>query len=254
MTDTAIALLGKELNNRVSSYQKRPGITQILAPFYHDDGDMHEVFISDAPRPGSWILSDFGMTLMRLSYTFDTLSEGREELVRTIATENGLSLVDGVLQAETSPATVFFDFMGMTRAITQIAALKYQKTHRSASTFIEDVLGELMEKLSGFAPSRDFLPIEDRDDLTVDIRIPARRPIFIYAARENQRYLRAGLTCSQLRQLGVDFRSLILVEDQGDFSSVNWKTVTNIVDKQFVGKSEILAVAPEYVKREVAAA
>jgi len=36
------ALLSAEMNNRVSSFQKRPGLLQIIAPFYHDDGDMRK--------------------------------------------------------------------------------------------------------------------------------------------------------------------------------------------------------------------
>jgi len=247
-----IAILGHELNNRISSLEKRPGITQILAPFYYDDGDMQEVYIIEGAGPGTWILSDFGMTLMRLSYTFDTLQEGRQALIEKIVVENGLRLIDGRIEVEANPKTLFYNYMDMNRAISQISGLRYQKQHRTVSTFLEDVLDGLMERLSPYHPTRDYYPIKDRDDLRVDINLPMKKPFFIYAAREDERYLRAGLTCSQLTVLGVRFRSIILIESEQTISSANWKSVTNIVDKQFVGETEILSAVPDYIAREIA--
>lgn len=251
MTD-AIALLSGELNQRVSSFEKRPGVVQVVAPFYHDDGDMQEVFVTQGEFPNTWVLSDYGMTLLRLSYTFDNLSEGREVMARKIAAENGLDLVEGVLRVVSNRETLFFNFMALQRAITQIMAIKFQKSRRTASSFYEDVRRELAEALAQWKPQFDYHPLQGRDDLVIDIQISARRPIFICTAREDQRYLRAGLTCSQLVQHGLSFRSLILVEDEKAIAMPNWRTVTNIVDKQYIGKDEILREVPAFVKREVA--
>lgn len=248
-----VEILGRELNNRISSLEKRPGIVQILAPFYHEDGDMQEIYIKEGERPDTWILSDFGMTLMRLSYTFDSLNDSRQALIERMVDENGLRLVEDRIEVETNAKSLFYDYMNMNRAISQISALKYQRHRRVASMFMEDVLGALMDKLSTYNPIRDYCPIEDRDDLRVDINLPIpQKPFFIYAAREDQRYLRAGLTCSELRTLGVRFRSIILLESEKTISLANWKSVTNIVDKQFVGQTEILSRLPEYIEREIA--
>jgi|GEM_PF-2873285 hypothetical protein len=248
----AIALLSGELNQRVSSFEKRPGVLQIVAPFYHDDGDMQEVFVTPGEFSNTWVLSDYGMTLLRLSYTFDNLSEGRDALIKKIASENGLDLVDGVLRVVSKRESLFFDFMAIQRAITQIMALKFQKSRRTTSSFYEDVRSELAVALAPWKPQFDYHPLHERDDLVIDIQISARRPIFICAAREDHRYLRAGLTCSQLIQHGLSFRSLILVEDEKAIALPNWRTVTNIVDKQYIGKDEILREVPIFVKREVA--
>jgi hypothetical protein len=251
MTDP-IALLSGELNQRVSSFEKRPGVLQVVAPFYHDDGDMQEVFVFPGELSNTWVLSDSGMTLLRLSYTFDSLSEGREALVRKIASENGLLLIEGALRVVSTRETLFFDFMALERAITQIMAIKFQKNRRTASAFYDEVRSELADALAPWKPQFDYQPLPGRDDLVIDIQIAARRPIFICSAREDQRYLRAGLTCSQLVQHGLSFRSLILVEDEKAITMANWRTVTNIVDKQYIGKDEILREVPAFVKREVA--
>jgi len=131
-------------------------------------------------------------------------------------------------------------------------ALKFQKTRKSASTFYDDVRRNLIENLAPWNPQFDYLPISNRDDLIVDIYIESKRPIYIYAARDDQRYLRAGITCAQFVQHGLPFRSLLLVEDEKAISLANWKTVTNIVDKQFIGTDDILKSVPDFVRREVA--
>jgi hypothetical protein len=247
-----VSLLGRELNNRVSSFEKRPGITQILAPFYHDDGDMLEIFAVGNGGSDSAILTDFGMTLMRLSYTFDSLSDGKDDLVQTIIRENGLELDGENIKVTVGKNDLFFGYMAMNRAITQISALKFQKTFRTQSTFIDDVITGILESLAKYSPVKDYIPIPDRDDLVVDLEIPDAKPFFIYAARDDGRYLRSGITCASLARLGVKFRSLVLIEDQENISPKNWKTVTNIVDKQYIGKSQILSSVPEYIQESLA--
>ena len=112
-----IATLNAELNNRIASVERRPGILQIIAPYYHSDGDMHEVYLVRNMGTGEWSLSDLGQTLMRLSYTFDTLSDGRDALVQNIVAENGLAVSGtGIIEAPVNSGTVFYRFMGMERA------------------------------------------------------------------------------------------------------------------------------------------
>lgn len=248
-----IKILNSELNDRVRSFQKRPGITQILAPFYHNDGDMHEVFIQKGEQAGTWMISDFGMTMMKLSYSYDSLSDGRETLVQTLATENGLTYEHGALRISSSEDSLFFAFMGMQRAISQIMSLSFQKQIRTSSTFIQEIVEALMDKLADLNPQKDYLPVNNREDLLVDICIPSQRPIFIFPVRDDARYLRAGLTCSQLKDLKVKSKSLVLIEDDRAIKQPNFKTVTNLVDKQLFGKDSILNFAPEFVRNEIGA-
>jgi hypothetical protein len=58
-------------NINLSFREKRPGIYKILAPFFYEDGDMYDIFIQKQPSvEGLLRISDFGLTLMKLLYTF----------------------------------------------------------------------------------------------------------------------------------------------------------------------------------------
>ncbi len=79
--------LRAQFNDRVEFREKRPGIEQLIAPLYYEDGDMVDIFI-ELPRHGSQRvrICDFGMTMMRLfkrevvaSLFYETLQEFVEE-------------------------------------------------------------------------------------------------------------------------------------------------------------------------------
>jgi hypothetical protein len=250
-----IATLNAELNNRIASVERRPGILQIIAPYYHSDGDMHEVYLVRDTDTGEWRLSDLGQTLMRLSYTFDMLSDGRDALVQNIVAENGLAVSGaGMIEAPVNSGSVFYRFMGMERAISQIMSIQYQQSNRQSSRFIEDVYATIRECLPELHIERDYVPVKSREDLTVDIKIAAEaRPFFVYAAKSDSQYLRAGISCSELSKLKVKFRSVVIIEDNGKISPQNWKTVTNIVSKQCIGTASLHGEFLDYIRDESAA-
>ena len=60
------------------SYERRPGIYQLIVPILHEDGDMVDIYLQDSPRgPGDVRICDFELTLMRLSYTHDINTDAR---------------------------------------------------------------------------------------------------------------------------------------------------------------------------------
>ena len=120
MMDEARDLLTKVLDQPITFHEKRPGIMQIFGPFYHDDGDMLDIFITEGPTPGRWTLSDFGMTMMRLSYSIDVLPPCGEALIEAIACDNGITFKDGILTVETAPDSLSRYFLGMISAIASI--------------------------------------------------------------------------------------------------------------------------------------
>lgn len=55
--------------NIIDFREKRPGIFKVLLPFFHEDGDMYDVFIEEI---NDYIrISDYGLTMMKLSYNFE---------------------------------------------------------------------------------------------------------------------------------------------------------------------------------------
>ena len=64
------------LNGRTAAgfdiYPRREGAYQLIIPICHEDGDMVDVYLQESPRGEAYIrICDFGMALMRLSYSYD---------------------------------------------------------------------------------------------------------------------------------------------------------------------------------------
>ena len=72
-------VLKEQFNSRVDFKEKRPGIMQLIAPFYHEDGDMVDIFLTETPS-GKIQVCDYGMTLMRLSYSYELDTPNKERI------------------------------------------------------------------------------------------------------------------------------------------------------------------------------
>ena len=84
-----LTYIKSNFNGRVSIKEKRPGIYQLLLPIYHEDGDMVDLFIKQKDK-NKYTLCDFGLTLQRLSYTYDIDTENKESILQRILAENSL--------------------------------------------------------------------------------------------------------------------------------------------------------------------
>ncbi len=78
---TGLDLLNEQFNGRVAFRERRPGVVQVLAPLFHEDGDMVDIFL-DEPANGSGKvrIGDHGLTLMRLIYSFDLDTENKQRI------------------------------------------------------------------------------------------------------------------------------------------------------------------------------
>ncbi len=108
----AVELLREQFNSHVALREKRPGVLQLVAPLFHEDGDMMDIFLNvpanDNTTPLQNIrISDHGLTLMRLSYTFDIDTPNKEKIFHRILAENGVSEENGEFFLEAPPASLY---------------------------------------------------------------------------------------------------------------------------------------------------
>ena len=85
----AVEILREQFNSHVAVREKRPGVLQLVAPLFHEDGDMMDIFLdvpkNGAPSPQGRIrVSDHGLTLMRLSYTFEIDTHNKQKIFHRI--------------------------------------------------------------------------------------------------------------------------------------------------------------------------
>ena len=104
----------KSFSNKINLSEKRPGIYQLILPLYHEDGDMVDIFIEQSSDE-SIRLCDYGMTLMRLSYSYEIDTENKESIFQKILIENYLSEENGNIYYKTKPESLYSDILHVDR-------------------------------------------------------------------------------------------------------------------------------------------
>ncbi len=246
-------ILKSEFNRHVSFRERRPGIIQVLAPLYHEDGDMVDVFLNLPKHEGDAIrISDHGMTLMRLSYSYEIDSPTKRRILDRILSENGVSEDRGRFYLETTPEHLYPALLQFAQTVAKVSNMQMFKREVVQNLFYETLNDFVASKLSIYKPQPHYMPITDRDDLDVDWRFPLQsRDIYLYGVRDTSKARLVGLECLEYQKLKIPFRSVIIHEDlENGLSKKDQRRITNIADKQFATLSDFFSDAEDYFVRE----
>ena len=215
----AVELLREQFNSHVALREKRPGVMQLVAPLFHEDGDMMDIFL-DLPRNGSTApleqirISDHGLTLMRLSYSFDIDTPNKERIFHRILAENGVSEENGEFFIEAPAASLYTALLQFSQAVSKVCNMRYFKREVLASLF-EELLAEFVQaELQRFKPGQTIFPISDRDDLEVDWAfVPNGVPLYLFALKDANRGRLATISCLEFQRNNLKFKSIAVHED-----------------------------------------
>jgi hypothetical protein len=125
---------------------------------------MIDVF-SEQIDENSYKLSDFGMTIMRLSYSYEIDTINKEKILQKILTENHLSEDNGNIYFITKSESLFSDILHVCQTYMKIGSMRYFKREVIESLFYESLDEYIMTELADYNPQKNVLPIADRDDL-----------------------------------------------------------------------------------------
>lgn len=248
--DDIIKYIKTDFNGRVSIKEKRPGIYQLLLPIYHEDGDMIDLFIKQKDK-NIYTLCDFGLTLQRLSYTYDIDTENKEAILQRILTENSLTEDEGNIYLDTNLETIFTDIMHITQAYAKIGSMRYFKREVIENLFYEMLDEFILNELQDFKPQKKVLPIPNRDDLEADYSFsPNGHPIFLFGVKDVAKARLATISCLEYRMQKINFRGWVVNEDFEKLPKKDRSRLTNTIDKQFTSFDEFKVNAREFLERE----
>ena len=253
----AVELLREQFNSHVSIREKRPGILQLIAPLFHEDGDMMDIFL-DVPKNGAAApqklrVSDHGMTLLRLSYTFEIDTPNKERIFNRILAENGVNESGGEMFIEATPETLYTALLQFSQAVSKVCNMRYFKREVLVSLFEEMLADFIQADLPRFNPRQTILPIPDRDDLEVDWEFrPNGIPFYLFAIKDANRARLATISCLEFQKKGLKFKSIAVHEDMDKLPRKDRNRLTNACDKQFTSLNEFKDSAGLYFDRELA--
>lgn len=231
-------------------YAKRPGIYQVSLPIFYEDGDAVEIFVEEIDG-GNVRISDYGMSLMRLSYDYDIDSPNKESILSQIIAENRLREKDGIIYTDVPPDEIYPGILQLASGISKIGSMKYFKKEVIQSLFYESVETFIVEKLANLKPEKHFRPIKGREELEVDflIKTPVR-PLFIYPVKSSDKAKNVIINCLSFQKEKIPFTSVIILENMDVLTKKDQALLTNIADKQYASFEAFSTSIESYVERE----
>lgn len=252
--DTEILdILRQDFNNRISFRKKSADTYQIIAPYYHEDGDMYNIFIEYNADKGLYRVCDHGLTLMRLSYTYELDTEKKEDIFNQLLVDNRVRNDDGNLYIDVPPEQTYNAIARLTQTITKVTNMHVYRRDVVRNLFLEDLRDFIAIELPRFAPVPGYLPIAEREDLEVDFAFMIRpKNIYLFGVKDNSKARLVSISCLEYMRKNVPSRSIVVHEDFDALSAKDRRILTNVVDKQFTDFPDFRDNAVKYFERETA--
>ena len=251
----SLTQLKKQFNGFADLHQRRPGIVQLRAPLFHEDGDMVDIFLTEHGNGDSKIrVSDEGMTLMRLSYNFDLNTDSRQRVFERMLAENGVGHENGKLFIDAAPGSLGPAILQFAQTVAKVSSMQYFQREVIQSMFYEMLEEFILAKLSRFNPRKTTLPLSDQDAYEVDWQFDlGPRPVFLFGVKDRTKALLTTIACQAFAQRKVHYRSVAIHQDFDSLARKDRSRITNACDKQFDSLDAFRADGEEYFDRELAA-
>lgn len=249
-------LLRRQFNGHIAFRERRPGVVQVLAPLFHEDGDMIDIFLDEPGNGSNKIrIADHGLTLMRLSFNFDVDTENRQRIFNRILSENRIQEQDGRLFIETEPDQLYPAILQFAQTIAKVSSMQYYRREVIQSLFYELLEEFIEDRLAEYNPRPRTLPIPDHDEYEVDFQFEiGPRPLFLFGVKDNAKARLATISCLEFQRRKIPFKSVIVHEDfENAISKRDRLRITSASDKQFTSLDDFRENGPHFLARERAA-
>ncbi|MFA5728331.1 MAG: DUF1828 domain-containing protein [Candidatus Neomarinimicrobiota bacterium] len=239
------------LNPNFGLIEKRVGIFQLIAPFYHEDGDMVEIYLEPLNQLNRVKISDFGMTIMRLSYSFDVDTPNKEKIFNRIIDSNQLSIRDGELYLETDVNSLQNSIFQFAQTIGKISNMALYQREVIQNLFFEMLDQYVDENLSNYYPQKNFYPIPGHDEYMVDYCFNhSQRPIYLFGVNSQSNARLVTISCLKFLQEKMPFKSVVVLESIDVMSRKDIARLMSVADKQFPDLDDFRNNSVEYFSRE----
>jgi hypothetical protein len=245
--------LFREFNGHVAFRERRPGVLQVLAPLFHEDGDMVDIFL-DEPVNGSGKvrIGDHGLTLMRLTYTYDLDTENKQRIFNRILSENRIQEQDGRLYIEAEPERLYPALLQFAQTVAKVSSMQYYKREVIQNLFYEQLAEFVEERLAEYNPRRSTLPIADHDEYEVDYQFDiGPRPLFLFGVKDNDKARLATISCLEFQRRRIPFKGVMVHQDfESGITKKDRTRNTSASDKQFPSLDDFRENGPQFFERE----
>lgn len=232
--DRIRALLNGTAAQGYDFYERRLGVYQLIIPILHEDGDMVDIYLQDSPLgEGHLRICDFGLTLMRLSYTYEISTDARQRIFDSILINNGVGNDSGNLYLDAAVSRLNEGILQFAGCAQKVCNMRYWGREIIRSEFYE-ILGQYITgELTDFKPLPDVSPLMDYP-VTVDWSLTHQdRNFYVFGVRGNEKAKNVAIALLEFQKEQLPFISLVVHEDIEDLGRRERTYLTRNADTQY---------------------
>lgn len=228
--------ISEGFHKNVSLKEKRPKLYQVFMPFYYPDGDMLEIFLKEGKDKKSVVICDMGLTLMRLSYSFNLESKNKRKVFNEILNNYQVEESNGDLQIIAPVQEVFSYLMQFAQTVIKVSDLEFLKREVIRSLFYEYFDKFIIIDLSEFKPIKDYYPNFDTEkqySTPYAMPIPKKEPICIYPIASDDKCNEVTIISQHYELHDFKPETVAVFENQESIGRKPLARLSNVIGKQF---------------------
>ena len=231
-------------------YERRPDNHQLILPIHHEDGDMVEIYLADSPKGEGYVrICDFGLTLMRLSYTYEISTETRQQLFDSILINSGVGQEEGNLYLDAPIDRLYESVLQFAGCAQKVCNLRYWTRGNTRTAFYEDLEACIISDLSDFTPVAKEYPIPGFP-IGVDWSMAfGSVSFYLFGVHSNDKAKNVALALLEYRKEALTFISLVVHEEMQALGSREQIYLTRNADKQYPALADFRATSVSDIPR-----
>ena len=222
---------------------------------YHEDGDMVDIFLENPPNGNGDRLvrvCDHGMTLMRLSYSYD-LDTPKKEIFNRIISEAGISEDSGNLFCDVQQSSLYPAIPHFAQTVAKVTNMRLFKREVIESMFYEHLAEFIERNLQAFRPRPKAQPLLGHDEFEVDWEFQTDpHPIYLFGIKDTSKARLATISCLQFQLSKLEFKSFMVHRDFDGLTRKDRSRITSAATKQFISLDDFRKTAQRVLEIEAA--
>lgn len=215
-------------------YERRPGRYQLIVPIYHEDGDMVDIYLDESPHGDGHVrICDFGMGLMRLSYSYDLNTAARRRIFDSILINNGVEDDEGNLHLDVPADRLYESILQFAGCAQKICNMRYWSRELVRSAFYDDLGDWIQTDLAEFNPEPDTFPLADYPSGVDWTLSHDNRDFYVFGVRGNDKAKNVAISLLEFQKAQLPFISLVVHEDFEELGRRERLYITRNADKQY---------------------
>lgn len=230
----------------------RPGLFQLIAPIFHEDGDMMTIFLEE--RNDKIHICDQGMSLMRLSYHFDIDSDKKKKILNQLIAARGGEIDEGNIYIEVEPSNVFSGIMTFSQLVTEVCAMNMLSRENVEGIFYESLSEIISEMRIPTSVKRSYFIPETLDykaDYAILPNSSHTKPIYIFGIKDTNKAQQTTICCLQLALKKTPFRSVVIFDNMDSLSRTARNSLINVAGKIYSDLSSFEKSGEQYILDEL---